>query len=267
MEKVRVFLADWQVLFREGIHFTLSGEEDFEVIGESTSNEEALSFIEKNPPQIAILNANQGKPNGVEIARRIKQNLPSVAIILVMDSYNEEQLFAAMKSGASACLSKDMDAEELLRIVRQVVQGQHPISQALVGPEIASRVIDEFEASSKMDEEVGNLLANLLPVEWDILRHLANGNLFEEITKALSITEEDIRHYLDLILDKLVANEHSREVIEAAQSNISSAISKISRAREAGMPVADFVTKEEFTSFKESLMERLKSLFGDWAKP
>ncbi len=48
MEKVSVFLADWQVLFREGIHFTLSGEDDIEVIGEATDNEEALNFIETN---------------------------------------------------------------------------------------------------------------------------------------------------------------------------------------------------------------------------
>ena len=44
MEKVSVVLADWQVLFREGIHFTLSGEEDIEVIGEATDSEESLSF-------------------------------------------------------------------------------------------------------------------------------------------------------------------------------------------------------------------------------
>ena len=46
MEKISVFLADWQVLFREGIHFTLSGEEDIEVVGEATDNKEALDFIQ-----------------------------------------------------------------------------------------------------------------------------------------------------------------------------------------------------------------------------
>ena len=57
MNRITVFLADWQVLFREGIHFTLSGEEDVEVIGEGTGNEEALAFIEKNVPNVAIFNA------------------------------------------------------------------------------------------------------------------------------------------------------------------------------------------------------------------
>jgi DNA-binding NarL/FixJ family response regulator len=52
MNKVSVFLTDWQVLFREGIHFTLSGEEDLEVIGEDTGNEQALAFVEENIPQV-----------------------------------------------------------------------------------------------------------------------------------------------------------------------------------------------------------------------
>ena len=122
MEKVKVFLADWQVLFREGIHFTLSGEEDIEVIGETTDNEEALNFIEANLPRVAVLNTDRGKPSGIEVTRRIKQNLPSVAVILIMDSDNEEQLFLAMKSGASACLTKEVDPEEIVKTIREEIR-------------------------------------------------------------------------------------------------------------------------------------------------
>lgn len=267
MEKVSVFLADWQVLFREGIHFILSGEEDFEVIGEATSNEEALNFIEKNPPRVAIFNADRGKPSGIEITRRIKQNLPSVAIILVMDSENNEQLLSGMKGGASAYLTKDANPDELIDTIRKVAQGDRPISQALLIPEIASRVVDEFEAFSSLSEEVGNLLARLLPAEAEILRRIADGSLIEEITRALGISEEAISHHLDLILDKLVANERSRQVIEAAQSNLTSIISKISKTKQAAMPSADYITKEEFAAFKESLNERFKSLAEKEAKP
>ena len=263
MEKISVFLSEWQVLFREGIHFTLSGEEDFEVTGETTNSEEALNFIEKKPPRIAILNANQGKPSGIEITRRIKQNLSSVAIILVMDNYNDEQLFSAMKSGASACLSKDMNPDELVDAIRKVAQGDYPISEALLRPEIASRVVDEFEVCSLMTEEVGNLLAHLLPAEAEILGHIAGGSPIKELTKALSINEENIRHNLDLILTKLVTNERSREVIKAAQSNLPSIISKISKVKETGKPIADYVTKDEFSSFKATLIERLKPFIGE----
>jgi len=260
MEKVSVVLADWQVLFREGIHFTLSGEEGIEVIGEVTNSEEALNFIEKNPPSVAILNADRGELSGIDVTSRIKQNLPSVSVILIMDSDNEDQLFSAMKCGASACLTKDIDPLDLVNIIKKVAQGTYPISEALLRPGIASRVVDEFETFSLISKEVNNLLARLSPRESEILGHLADGSSIEQVSQALDINEEAARHHLDLILTKLVANDHNREVIEAAQSHLPSIVS---RARLAGKPEAEYITKDEFTEFKESLRERFKSLSGE----
>jgi len=260
METVSVVLADWQVLFREGIHFTLSGEEDIEVIGEVTDGEEALNFIEANPPSVAILNADRGELSGIEVTSRIKQNLPSVSVILIMDNDNEEQLFSAMKCGASACLTKEIDPSDLVNVVRKVAQGAYPISEALLRPGIASRVVDEFETSLLISKELNNLLAHLSLQESEVLRHIVDGSSIEPVSQALGTNEEAIRHHLDLILTKLVANDHSREVIEAAQKGLSSIVS---RARVTGKPEADYITKDEFTEFKESLRERFKSLSGE----
>lgn len=257
MEKISVFLADWQVLFREGIHFTLSGEDDIDVIGETTNNEEALNFIETNPPRVAILNANHSKLSGIDVTRRISQSFPSVSVILIMDTYNEEQLFSAVTCGASACLTKDVDPDELVSNIRKVVQGAHPISEALLRPEVASRTIDEFEAFSLISKEVDNLLAGLSPTESEILRHIADGDSIEQLTQTMGINEETIRHHLNLILTKLVANEHNRDVIEAAQSHLPPIAS---RAR-SGKLAEEYVTKAEFAAFKHSITERLKSLF------
>ena len=117
VEKIKVFLSDPQVLFREGIHFTLSGEDDFEVTGEATNNEEAFASIETNPPGIAILSMKNSKVDGPVVTCRIKRNFPSVSVILVMDGHDEEQLFSAMKCGASACLTKDTDPEYLVSLL------------------------------------------------------------------------------------------------------------------------------------------------------
>jgi len=257
MEKVSVFLADWQVLFREGIHFTLSGEEDIDVIGEATDNEEALNSIEANPPRVAVLNADRGKPSGIDVTHRIKQNLPSVSVVLVLDSDNEEQLFSAIKCGASACLTKDIDPDELVSIIRKVAQGAYLISEALLKPGIASRIIDEFEAFALISKEAGDLLARLTPHESEILRHVAEGNPIEQLTQTLSINEEAIRLHLEHILTKLAANDHNREVIEAAQSYLPAIMPRA----KSGKP-AEYVTKDEFTEFKQSITERLKSLFS-----
>ncbi|MFC1897780.1 response regulator [Chloroflexota bacterium] len=228
MGKVSVFLAEWQVLFREGIHFTLCGEEDIEVIGEAADNEEALDFIEVNLPSIAILNAGQGKPSGIDVTNRIKRNYPLVSVILIMDREDEEQLFSAMRCGASACVTKDIDPDDLVNTVRKVARGAYPISEALLRPGIAYCVVDEFEAFSLINKGAGNLLASLSPCEGWILRSVADGSSSEQVSQALGISGEVIRHHLDLILAKLVANDHNRVVIEAAQNHLPSRISEAS---------------------------------------
>jgi len=255
MEKLRVFLSDWQVLFREGIHFILSGEEDMEVIGEETENEKALAFIEENLPGVAILNASQGNPSGIEVTRQIKQNMPEVAVILIMDNDNDEELFLAMKKGARACLTKAVDPEVMVNAIRKIAQGGLPISEALLKPEVASRTIDEFEALSSIGEPVSNLLPRLTSRETEILRHIANGNSKEQVSGTLEISEETINHQLEAILLKLVANDHSRMLIEATQSSLPS----VARVSFNGKPGDEYITKEEFATFKESLKEHFQS--------
>jgi len=260
MSKISVFLADWQVLFREGIHFTLSGEEDFEVIGESTNNEDALAFIESNTPQVAVLNINHdGKLSGVEATCRIKRNFPSVSVILIMDSDDEELLFSAMESAANGCLTKDADPDDLINLIRKVAEGSYPISQALLRPGIASHAVSEFEASSAIGEPLANLLAHLTPLEADILHQIIDVNPKQQVCQALGITDQEIDQHFESIRTKIAANEHRRELIEAAQASLAT----IPQLRMAGKPSVEYVTKEEFIAFKESLRERFKSLTGE----
>jgi DNA-binding NarL/FixJ family response regulator len=259
MEKVKVFISDPQVLFREGIHFILSGEDDFEVIGETTDNEEALATIEANPPNIAILSMKNGRLNGPEVTRRIKRNLPSVAVILVLEKSDDEQLFAAMKSGASACLDKDTDPEFLLDTIRVIAQGSQPIMEALLTSGLAAKALTEFEDLSTLSEQVDNMLARLAPKEAEILGSIAAGNSLEQVTAKLNLNEETVRRNLRMILSKLVANDQARAVIEATQRSLPSIIRATGKL---GASATEYVTKAEFNEFKESLMARFKSLTG-----
>jgi len=261
MGKVKVFLSDPQVLFREGIHFILSGEDDFEVIGETTGNQEAVSLIEANPPNIAILSTHDTKSNGYDITRRIRRNLPSVYVILIMDKKETDNIFLAIKSGVSACLTKDTEPEHLLDIIRVVAQGHLPIMDELLTPALASMVIAEFEDLAALNEHFDNLLANLAPKEIQILNCIAAGNNIEQIAAKLDINEEAIRCNITLIINKLVSNDQIRTVIEAAQRNLPSIIRSGKRDAKNG----DYVTRTEFNEFKAHLMERFKSLIRELA--
>ena len=261
MEKIKVFLSDPQVFFREGIHFILSGEDDFEVTGETTGNEEAFSLIEANPPNVAILSMHDPKADGAEITRHIRRNIPSVAVILIMDKKEPEKVFAAIKSGAGACMTKDSEPEYLLDILRVVAQGSVPIIEELLTPAIASLVLAEFEDLTAINKQFDNLLANLTPKETQILNAIAASGKIEQIAAKLDMNEDTIRHNVRLILNKLVANEQARNIIDVAQRSLPSII----RSGRGNGKAGDYVTKTEFNEFKDHLMERLKSFIGELA--
>jgi DNA-binding NarL/FixJ family response regulator len=261
MEKVKVFLSNPQVLFREGIHFILSGEEDFEVTGETTGNEEAFSLIEAAPPNIAILSVQDPKANGPDITRRIRRNMPSVYVILITEKKEADLVFSAIKCGASACLTKDTDPEQLLNIIRVVAQGSLPIMDDLFTPDLASLVIAEFQNTKAFNEQFDNLLASLTSKEIQILTAISVGGTIEQVTAKLDMNEDSIRHAIRLILNKLVSNEQARTIIETAQRNLPSII----RSTKMGEKFGDYVTRTEFNEFKDHLSERLKSFIGELA--
>ncbi len=262
---ITVYLADKQVLFREGIHFTLSGEDDIEVVGETTDNQEALNFIETTPPNVAILNLSYCQPSSVEVTRRIKQTLlTSVSIILVAEGESEEHLFAAMKCGASAGITKDIDPDSLLQTIRDVAKGNKPIMKAVFRPAMASRIMEEFEAASLIGQQINYTLARLTPREADILRRISEGNTSEQLVTGLNINEEALNLHLSVILSKLAANDQSRNLIEAAQRSLPSlAVPKRPVEKQPEKrPEIQYITKDEFLAFRESLRERLGSLLS-----
>lgn len=259
MDRISVFLSDWQVLFREGIHFTLSGEEDIDVIGEATSSEEALKAIEVNPPNVAVLNTDHEKFEGIRAASHLRRNFPSTYVMLIMDNDNDEQLYLAMKNGVSACLTKEVDPADLIDTIRAVARGEWPICDSLLRPEIASRVLDEFEEFGAIGEQVNNLLARLTPGETEILHNIANGATIEQVCQNLEITEESISQSFETIMKKLLSNDRDRQVIAAAQTGLPINI----RSRLAGQSPENYVTKEEFNAFKETIRERLRAVIDE----
>jgi|GEM_PF-632602 len=259
VKKIKIYLSDPQVLFREGIHFILSGEEDFEVTGESTNNEDAYAHIETNPPNIAVLNVRDEKLDGLEITRRIKRKFPTIATILTVDKKAAEEILEIMKSGVSACLLKDTEPEQLIETIRIVAQGGLPITEELLNPELAHRVLADFEDTDALNKHMDNLMASLTQKEAQIIGVIATGSNAEQTAAKLGIDEDAVLYNLRLILNKLVANDRIRAIIETVQQGIPSILSAASRTKLS----EDYLTREEFNQFKENLAKRLKNIVGE----
>lgn len=260
MEKIKVILSHPQVIFREGIHFILSGEEDFEVAGETTGNREAFELIEANPPDVAILSQNDGKVSGAEMTRRIKRIYPSVAVVLITDKDDSEQIFTSLASGVSAYLAPDTEPERLIAVIRDVAHGGLPVVEALVTPALAARTLADFKDLATLNERLGITMAQLSKKEAEILNGIVSSSGIGQVATKLNLTEQVVRNHLRIILQKLVVNDQVRAIIAEAQRSLPSLIPGVLKGK--GAP-AEYLTRAEFNDFKDSLMARFKSLVSE----
>jgi DNA-binding NarL/FixJ family response regulator len=260
MEKIKVILACPQVIFREGIHFILSGEEDFEVSGETTGNKEAYELIEANPPNIVLLSQADKKADYAEITRRIRLTYPSVLVILIADKNAGEALFPAIVSGVSASLTPDTDPELMVAVIREVAQGRLPAVNALFTPAVAARALADFQDLATLNERLGISMAQLSRRETEILSSIVSGSAPGQIAAKLNIAEDSVRDTMRAVLQKLVANDRNRAIIEKTQVNLPVLVHGMLKGNSV---TSEYLTRTEFNEFKDSLLAGFKSLITE----
>jgi DNA-binding NarL/FixJ family response regulator len=260
MEKIKVILSCPQVIFREGIHFILSGEEDFDVVGETTANNDVLELIETNTPHLVILSQADGKSDCAEITRRIKTNYPSVSVVLITNTSDSGQLFPAIVSGISAFFTPGADPEQMLTVLRETAKGRLPVVEALLTPALASRVLADFQDLATLNERMGISMAQLSKKETEILNAIASGSPIGPVAAKTNLDEEAVRNHLRAIFQKLTANDRNRAIVEKTKMTLSSLIPGLSKD---SAEFADYLTRTEFEEFKNILMAGFKSFVSE----
>ena len=127
---VRVIIADRQPLFRHGIRSSLKQLPDIEVYDEADSAQELLSTLNVSQPDVVLLHTELSFSVEPDLARTIKQMLPSVAVVLLTPKPNDSELFQAIRSRAAGSLQRDVTADELALTIRKSADGHHPINES-----------------------------------------------------------------------------------------------------------------------------------------
>jgi len=214
---IRVLIIDDHPLFRQGIRWSLEDADDIEIIGEAENGQEALKFTERLNPDVVLLDINLPGLNGLEVARVIKRRDPRIGIIILSVYEDDEQLFQAIKVGAAAYSSKDVNPEELRFYIREVARGKYLINEAILAkPNVATRVLHQFrELAASDDEQTSALFAPLTSREIEILDCIARGLSNKEIANELSISGQTVKNHITSILSKLQVNDRTMAVIFA----------------------------------------------------
>jgi DNA-binding NarL/FixJ family response regulator len=214
---IRILVIDDHPLFRQGIRWSLEDAGDMEVIGEAENGQEAIKLTERLNPDVVLVDINLPGLNGLEVARVIKRRDPRVGIIVLSVYEDDDQLFQAIKVGAAAYSSKDVNPEELLFFIREVARGRYLINDAVLAkPNVATRVLHQFrELAATEDEQTSALFAPLTSREIEILDCIARGLSNKEIANELSISGQTVKNHITSILSKLQVNDRTMAVIYA----------------------------------------------------
>jgi len=220
MNKIQVIIVSQQILFRQGIEHSLSEMKDIKISAMSEVNDEVLSIVDTLPPDVALVDIDAPSDSGLRLARKIKQRLPTIGVVVLTPNPDDAQLFQALKAQAVAYLSKEITADELVSTIRRVARGEHPINETLTArPKLAEQVLHQFQELSWRAEAEG-FIAPLTPREREILNYIAQGYLNKQIAAELDISEQTIKNHVTSILRKLNANARTEAVVVAIKQGL-----------------------------------------------
>jgi DNA-binding NarL/FixJ family response regulator len=221
MEKIKVFVIDRQPLFRQGIRSGLSKVAGIDVIGEQgVVEEEVLPVMEASTPDVVLVDVDYPSLNGLKLCRKIKKLLASTAVIVLTPQIDDEQFFEAIKSQASAYLSKEASADEIAKVIKRCASGEHPINGGLTErPEVAKRILQQFQELSR-EKEIAEFTSPLTQREMEILGYMAKGYLNKQIANELDVSEQTVKNHITSILRKLNVNARTQAVVVAIKKGL-----------------------------------------------
>lgn len=191
---------------------------DFEVVGDALTGEEALHLVNAMEPDLVLLDVRLPETDHLQVTRRLRQQAPNTSVIHVADSPQEDELFGAIRYGAAAYLQSNIDAAKLSDVIKRVYAGSYVIDDSvLANPALATRVLSAFRELTAMNQQVEPLFAPLSPREKEVLEHAAKGRSNREIARAMNISEQTVKNHLTSVMRKLAVNDRTHAVVFALQ--------------------------------------------------
>lgn len=216
MSPINILIVDDHPLFRSGIRWSLEQHPQFVIVGEASDGSEALRLADELSPDVILVDLSLPGMNGLEVARALKRRQPQAGVIILTMHQDDEQLFNAIRAGASAYCTKDIEPEQLIDTIVRVARGEYLINEMVLSrPFVASRVLDQFRELSRLDRTASGFFSPLTPREIEILDCVARGYSNKEIAQVLNISDQTVKNHITSILRKLQVNDRTQAVIYA----------------------------------------------------
>ena len=217
-EPIRTMIVDDHALFRRGLEMVLDEEQDIELVGQASDGAEAVEKAAESLPDVVLMDIRMPRSSGIEACRAMKEAAPSAKIVILTISDEEEDLYEAIRAGASGYLLKDIPLDEVADTVRAVHGGQ-----SLINPSMAGKLLTEFATLARRDDEerVQEVPApRLTEREMQVLKLVARGMNNRDIAKELFISENTVKNHVRNILEKLQIHSRMEAVMVAVREKL-----------------------------------------------
>jgi two-component system nitrate/nitrite response regulator NarL len=208
-ERTTVYVADDHPVYREGVARAVKARPEFQLVGEGADGREALEAIQRDRPDVAVLDVHMPGLHGPEILNAIKRDGLPTRVVLLSAHLDSETVYRAVAAGAGAYLSKESSRERICDAVAAVARGEVVLSaevQAGLATEIVMREREERPA--------------LTPREHEILVLTAGGYSAPAIGEQLHLSQSTVKTHLKSLYEKLGVSDRAAAVAEAMRRGL-----------------------------------------------
>jgi DNA-binding NarL/FixJ family response regulator len=198
MRELKLLIVDDHAIFREGLRTLLDMEEDFVVVGEASSGEEAVAMVEADPPDVILLDLHLPDGSGSDFCSEIVEASPDTKVLILSAYDDDQEISTALVAGASGYVLKTVGGESLAENIRSVDRGE-----VLLGPSVAAKVVRQLGRLREETDRREETLDALTPREREVFSLASRGLKNAEIADELYVSEKTIKTHLRNIYNKL----------------------------------------------------------------
>lgn len=200
---IRILCVDDHRIVREGIASLIDRQPDMRVVASAASGEEAIDLFTEHQPDITLMDLQLGVMDGITAIKIIRRRSPGARIVVLTMRRGDEDIHRALEAGASAYLMKDTISDDLIRVLREVQAGEHPMPA-----DVGARLAERATRATLTDREV------------QVVELVAQGMRNKEIGVSLGISETTVQVHVKNILAKLRVQDRSGAITAAIRRGI-----------------------------------------------
>ena len=203
--RISVGIVEDDAIIRTSLIKLMDSTAGFACVGACGSAEEAIAKLPALKPQVVLMDIHLPRASGIECTHRLKELLPATQILILTVYEDSENIFRALKAGASGYLLKRSEPEDIIRALKDVSDGGAPMTAR-----IARKVVQSFSEPVHGT----NLSVKLTEREEEILSMLAKGYANKEISDKMAVSMSTVRTHLRHIYDKLHVRSRTEAVLK-----------------------------------------------------